>query len=143
MSQHNIDSEKSMFFLDVLYSSWLQKELDVGKGSQGRNDLGHLPTKFQKQIFLLALFPFVKGDLSGIQLFQCPEWLLKGMDFLAYKVFSRLMCQDQILQYWRRLSRKQEQKCSCFFFSLETSVSVQLGDRLLLRYRIKKQQHRN
>lgn len=83
-----------MFFLDVLYSSWLQKELDVGKGSQGRNDLGHLPTKFQKQIFLLALLPFVKGDLSGIQLFQCPEWLLKGMDFLAYKVFSRLMCQD-------------------------------------------------
>lgn len=51
------------FLLILFYLSWLQKELDIGKGSQKSNDLAPPPTEFQKQIFWLALFPFAKCDL--------------------------------------------------------------------------------
>lgn len=56
--------KRPCFLLVLFYFSWLETELDIGKGLQESNDLDLPPTKFQKQIFWLALFQFAKCDLS-------------------------------------------------------------------------------
>lgn len=75
---------------------------------------------FRNKYFGLPCPHLLSVICPGSQLFQCLLWLFKGMNFPAYKVSSRLICQDQTLEYQRSLSRKQDQKSNCFLFSLET-----------------------
>lgn len=98
-----------------------------------------LPLNFRNRSFGLPYSCLLSVICPGTWLFPCPLWLLKAVDFPDYRVSSRLISKDQTLEYWRRLSRKQ--KSSWFFLSLETNISVQLGNRVLSKNRMRN--HRN